>query len=138
MIEQVAEMPKLDDEVTIVGELEATKERRLLNRILAFCQVIDLERNFVGISWNVTFGGICLSLPNTWTKAHQFSIILKRADQPSLPEVTISVEPIWRKSYNESFDEIAGKIVQVDSPQNFEMFLKYCQEAGPSGLVDKD
>ena len=109
-----------------------------MTRIWSFCQVFDVEKNWVGISFNITEQGICLSMPNTWVQDSPFSVILKRADEPSLPSITLSVEPLWRKTYNQNFDEIAGKIVAVDSAVNFEAFLKYCQEAGPSGLVSQD
>lgn len=138
MIKQATKINPINDKFIRGLELETTQEKRLTSRIWAFCQVFDLEKNWFGISFNITEKGISLSLPNTWTKDSPFSVILKRADLPSLPEVTISVEPIWRTPYNQSFDEIAGKIVQVDSSANFEAFLQYCQEAGPSGLFSQD
>jgi hypothetical protein len=114
------------------------QERRSQARILAFCQVLDLEHNLLGVSFDLTLQGICLSLPNSWPPDSPFAIILKRADQPALPEVQVEVAPVWRKMRNAHFDEIGGKIIGVQSPQDFETFLQYCNSVGPSGLFEED
>ncbi|MGL5035755.1 MAG: hypothetical protein ACRC6M_18365, partial [Microcystaceae cyanobacterium] len=106
----------MDTEETTPSDLQLSEfalealmqERRNQDRILAFCQVYDLTHNFVGVSFDLTELGICLSLPNTWPETESFSIILKRADQDSLPEVKVEVKPIWRKKRNDYFDEIGG------------------------------
>jgi hypothetical protein len=130
--------PKTKDKSLTLKDCNRINQRRLEKRILAFCGVRPQEGNLVGLSFNLSSAGICLGLPNTWTTDNPFSVILKRADCPSLPDVTISVESLWRKSYNENFDKIGGQILQVDSQPNFQAFLKYCQEVGPGGLLDKN
>ncbi len=110
------------------------QDRRSEQRLTVFCQILDTDYNFVGISFDLSHAGICLSLPNTWTHEIPFSIILKRVDNDALPAVTITVDPIWRKPGNEKFDEIGGAITAIESPQDFETFLNYCESAGPSGL----
>lgn len=114
------------------------QERRSEPRILAFCQVMDLERNLLGVSFDLTQQGICLSLPNTWPKDESFQIVVKRADQPALPPVTLTVSPVWRKVRNAHFDEIGARITAVDSADNFETFLRYCHSVGPSGLFEEE
>lgn len=114
------------------------QERRAQPRILAFCQVMDLDRNLLGVSFDLNQQGICLSLPNTWPQEKSFQIVLKRADQPALPQVTLTVSPVWRKVRNAQFDEIGARITAVDSPKNFETFLGYCDSVGPSGLFEED
>jgi hypothetical protein len=114
------------------------QERRSEQRLLAFCQVLDQEHNFIGVSFDLTTTGICLSLPNTWPVEGLFTVILKRADQPQLPEVEITLDPIWRKPRNTTFDEIGGRIISKANPPAFEQFLSHCQAAGPNGLLEDD
>ncbi|MFN5514487.1 MAG: hypothetical protein ACK5CA_07015 [Cyanobacteriota bacterium] len=114
------------------------QERRAQPRILAFCQIMDLDHNLLGVSFDLTRQGICLSLPNTWPKDETFQLILKRADQPALPQVVLTISPVWRKVRNAQFDEIGARITAVDSPENFETFLGYCDSVGPSGLFEED
>lgn len=116
-------------------ELETLmQERRGSERILAFCQILDLSGDFVGVSFDLTATGICLSLPHHWTHEAPFSIILKRGDAPALPQVKVSVDPVWRNPRNEHYDEIGGRIISVESEADFQTFLNYCQTSGPSGL----
>ncbi len=110
------------------------QERRSSERILAFCQILDLSGEFVGVSFDLTATGICLSLPRTWTYEVPFSIILKRGDSPSLPQVKVTVDPVWRNPRNDHYDEIGGRITSVESEADFKTFLTYCQTSGPSGL----
>jgi len=136
MTDELTEMQTPPEEAFTVAYFERVKERRTENRVLAFCQAWDLEGNLIGVSFDLTPKGLCVSLPNTWTEADTFSIMLKRVDNPDLAAITVTVKPMWRQSRNDSFDEIGGQIVGVDSPSNFDQFLQYCQEAGPSGLLD--
>ena len=84
------------------------QERRNMERVLAFCQILDESGDFVGVSFDITEIGICLSLPSTWPQEVPFSLILKRGDSESLPEVKITVNPVWRKVRNEKYDEIGA------------------------------
>jgi hypothetical protein len=76
------------------------QERRKAERVLAFCQVLDESGHFFGVSFDITETGICLSLPNTWPQEDSFSIILKRGDTDTLPEVKVTINPVWRKARN--------------------------------------
>lgn len=137
MTDESTAIPQTPKEILTIAHLQEIQERRQAQRILAFCQVFDLEDELVGVSFDLTSQGICVSLPNTWPQKESFQIKLKRMDNPELPIITIKVEPLWRQSRNDNFDEIGGKIVEVDNPDGFDSFLKYCQQAGPSGLVDR-
>jgi len=110
------------------------QERRSQPRIPAFCQVLDEGGNFVGVSFDLTCIGICLSLPKSWTQDKTFSIVLKRADQELIPPVAVTVEPLWRRARNHDFDEIGGRIISKVSEEYFQQLLEYCQLFGPSGL----
>lgn len=136
MTDESSAMPQTAQEPLTIADLQEIQERRQQQRVLAFCQVFDLEDELVGVSFDLTLHGICLSLPNTWPQSEPFQIRLKRMDNKELPVITVNVQPMWRKSRNENFDEIGGKIVEVDCPDSFNHFLNYCLQAGPSGLVD--
>lgn len=136
MTDELTEMHPPAEEAFTVAYFQRIKERRTEERVLAFCQVLDLDGNLIGVSFDLTPRGLCVSLPNTWPKAESFSIMLKRIDNPNLPTITIKVTPMWRSSRNDNFDEIGGKIVEVNSPSDFDQFLHYCQKAGPNGLVN--
>ena len=110
------------------------QERRNSERVLAFCQVLDESGHFFGVSFDITETWICLSLPNTWPQEDSFSIILKRGDTDSLPEVKVTINPVWRKARNEEYDEIGARITAIDSEKDFLAFLHYCQTMGPGGL----
>jgi len=114
------------------------QERRKVERVLAFCQVLDEYGHFVGVSFDITEMGICLSLLNTCPQKDSFSIILKRGDTESLPEVKVMVSPVWRKARNEKYDEIGARIIAIDCEKDFLSFLHYCQTMGPSGLFMED
>ncbi|MFM7439698.1 MAG: hypothetical protein ACKO2V_14030, partial [Snowella sp.] len=98
------------------------QERRKAERILAFCQILDESSHFVGVSFDITETSICLSLPNTWPQQDSFSIILKRGDTDSLPEVKVTVHPVWRKARNEQYDEIGARIIAIDCEKDFLSF----------------
>ena len=136
MTDDLTEMQTPSEDAFTVAYFERIQERRTEERVLAFCQVLNLDGDLIGVSFDLTPRGLCVSVPNTWTKEDTFSIMLKRMDNPNLSHITVTVTPMWRTSRNDNFDEIGGKIVQVNSQSNFEQFLQYCQEAGPSGLVD--
>lgn len=125
-----------EEEAFTIAYFNRIQERRSETRILAFCQVFDPDGDLIGVSFDLTRRGICLSLPNTWTRDDQFAVTLKRMDNLDLPVITVTVKPMWRSSRNDHFDEIGGTILAVDSQSNFDQFLDYCQEAGPSGLLE--
>ena len=137
MIDESSTPPQTPKEILTIAHLQEVQERRREQRVLAFCQIFDLEDELVGVSFDLTSKGICVSLPNTWPRNEPFQIKLRRMDNTELPTITVKVEPLWRQSRNEKFDEIGGKIVDVDSPDGFNTFLDYCHQAGPSGLVDR-
>ncbi|AIE73169.1 MULTISPECIES: PilZ domain-containing protein [unclassified Synechocystis] len=133
-----AEFPSPDsEEVLTIAHLQGIQERRQEQRMLAFCQVFNMAGELVGVSFDLTRQGICVSVPNDWPQGSDFEVKLRRMDNEALPTITVKVNPMWRQSRNESFDEIGGKIIAVDSPEAFATFLQYCQQAGPSGLVER-
>jgi len=126
--------PHANDSLSQFEFEQRMQERRKVERVLAFCQVLDESGHFIGVSFDITETGICLSLPNTWPQEESFSIILKRGDTESLPEVKVTVHPVWRKVRNEQYDEIGARIIAIDCETDFLSFLHYCQTMGSSGL----
>lgn len=112
-------------------------ERRTSTRVVAFCQVLDLDYNFLGVTFDLTSEGICLSLPNTFRTDSDFFVILSPANTKFIPKVIVKIQPIWRKQNDSQYDEIGGKIVQVWSKQVFQSLLSYYQQGGPCGLLLK-
>ena len=129
--------PSISQEALTIAHLQGIQERREQERMLAFCQVFNMAGELMGVSFDLTRNGICVSVPNDWPQDRDFSVKLRRMDNEDLPTITIKITPMWRQSRNESFDEIGGKIIEVDSPEAFSTFLQYCQQAGPSGLVER-
>jgi hypothetical protein len=106
--------PSISQGATTIAHLQGIQERREEERILAFCQVFDMAGELVGVSFDLTRNGICVSVPNDWPQDRDFSLKLRRMDNEDLPTITIKITPMWRQSRNESFDEIGGKIIEVD------------------------
>ncbi|WP_228024021.1 hypothetical protein [Synechocystis salina] len=129
--------PPISQEALTIAHLQGVQDRRREERMLAFCQVFDMEGELVGVSFDLTRSGICVSVPNDWPKDGDFVVKLRRMDNEALPTITVTVTPTWRQCRNESFDEIGGKIIEVDCPEAFSTFLQYCQQAGPSGLLER-
>ncbi|WP_013323015.1 hypothetical protein [Gloeothece verrucosa] len=115
--------------------MNSTSERRIVKRTVAFCQVLDLDHNFLGITFDLTLEGICLSLPNSFSSEINFFVILKPTHADNIPEVIIKVQPIWRKKNHSEYDEIGGKIIQIWPEDIFKALLIYYEKGGPCGLI---
>ncbi|MGK7943474.1 MAG: PilZ domain-containing protein [Microcystaceae cyanobacterium] len=134
MTKSITETYLADSDAFRAGEGNQQQERRSEARIISFCQVFDQQGEFLGVSLDITGQGICLSLPKTWTADSPFPVTLKRVDNPSLADVTVSVEVQWRQDRNDNYDTVGCRIVDADSQSNFEAFVNYCQNAEPHGL----
>lgn len=82
MTDELTEMHPPAEEAFTVAYFQRIKERRTEERVLAFCQVLDLDGNLIGVSFDLTPRGLCVSLPNTWPKAESFSIYAQAYWQP--------------------------------------------------------
>ncbi|ACK73467.1 conserved hypothetical protein [Gloeothece citriformis PCC 7424] len=110
-------------------------ERRSSTRVVAFCQVLDLEYNCLGITFDLSPEGICLSLVNTFATENDFLVILSPAYTKHIPNLVMKIRPVWRRQNDSQYDEVGGKILQVWTKEIFYTLLSYYQKGGPSGLL---
>lgn len=103
-------------------------EQRFSRRILAVCRALDLDGKFLGFTLDLTKEGIHLILNNTFPDDDKFSIILtqNREDKNEKPDITLEIEKAWRKSTNEEYDEVGGKIIDVDLQAELDDLILYC------------
>ena len=107
--------------------IEDLDYRRKDRRILAVSKVLDIEKQFLGFTLDLTSDGICMIVSNKFEDSREFEIIIQQDRKDGKkPEIRAKIEKIWRKQENEEFDEIGGKIIAVDSRENLEDFIKYC------------
>ncbi|MGH2416219.1 MAG: hypothetical protein ACRDEA_21505 [Microcystaceae cyanobacterium] len=111
-------------------------ERREKKRLCAICQVLDLERNWVGVSFDLTTEGVHVALSSAFAPRGEFSVILRRGETEQAPEVIITICPVWYHGGNNLYQEIGGKIVAVENEKEFQAFLDDCQEAALCGVSE--
>jgi hypothetical protein len=108
-------------------KIENFRERREKRRILAVCKILDINRQFLGFTLDLTTEGICLVVLNQFGNDQQFEIIIQQnRNDGEHPEIRATVETIWRREKNEEYDEIGGKIVVVDSQENLKALIEHC------------
>ena len=107
--------------------IEDLDYRRKDRRILAVSKILDIEKQFLGFTLDLTSDGICMIVSNKFEDSREFEIIIQQDRKDGKkPEIRAKIEKIWRKQENEEFDEIGDKIIAVDSRENLEDFIKYC------------
>ncbi|MBL1210433.1 PilZ domain-containing protein [Geminocystis sp. GBBB08] len=105
-------------------------EQRSFQRILAVCRVLDSKGNFLGFTLDLTVTGIQIIIQKDFPHQSPFEIILNQVKEDEIigSNITIKVEQIWRSSTNEEFDQIGGKIIGVDFPDQLEKLVHYCDQ----------
>ena len=108
--------------------MNQSNEQRNSRRILAVCRVLDLQRRFLGFTLDLSFKGIKIIVNKTFPHESEFQIILSQGrDCHEIdPDITITVEQAWRISSSDEFDQIGGKIINVDSTEKLANFINYC------------
>jgi hypothetical protein len=103
-------------------------EQRNSRRILAVCRVLDLRRKFLGFTLDLSHHGIKIIVNKDFPQQTEFEVILSqgREYQDSLPDILIKVKEAWRINSGEEFDQIGGKIIDVDSSEKLEKFIIHC------------
>ena len=104
-------------------------DKRNARRILAVRRVLNLQRKFLGFTLDLNHQGIKIIVNQTFPQQREFEIILsqERESQNSHPDVFIKIEQAWRFSTSEDFDQIGGKIIAVDSSENLDNLINYCE-----------
>ena len=114
-----------------VGQtMDQTNEKRNSRRILAVCRVLDLQGRFLGFTLDLSYTGIKIIINSNFPQEPEFEVILSlgRDYQDLIPDVMIKVQQAWRFSHSEEFDQIGGRIIDVDSREFLESFISYCDE----------
>lgn len=103
-------------------------EQRNYRRILAVCRILDTDGHFLGFTLDLTLTGIQIIVTKDFPQASEFEILLSQSqeDEVIADHIRLKVSQIWRSSTNEEFDQIGGKIIEVESPNELEKLVKYC------------
>lgn len=103
-------------------------EQRNYRRILAVCRVLDSQGKFLGFTLDLTPTGIQIIVNKDFPHDSEFEIILSQARENEIlgNDLKIKVQQMWRSNTNEEFDQIGGKIIEVDSPSELENLVAYC------------
>lgn len=105
-------------------------EKRGSRRVLAVCRALDENENFVGFTLDITTDGIHLIVEKSFTPDSSFQLILSHHEGSEIQssDVRVEVEQMWRKSTNEEYDQIGGKIVHTEQPEELAQLVTYCDQ----------
>jgi len=103
-------------------------EQRTFRRVLAVCRVLNTEGRFLGFTLDLTVTGIQMIVSKDFPHNSEFDVILSQAREDEVigQDITIKIQQMWRSSTNEEFDQIGGKIIAVDLPEELEKLVEYC------------
>ena len=100
-------------------------ERRKAQRILATELIYDINSNFLGVCLDVTDSGIRLTVSKQFPNYETFSIQLKPTEEDKFSEITLTVQPLWRRGRNSVYDEIGAKIIRVEQEKQWQELLEW-------------
>ncbi len=95
-------------------------ERRTSQRILATSLVYELTGDFLGVSLDLTPCGIRLGVSKNFSHFDSFSVQIKPFQKKESPQVTLLIQPLWRRVRNRKYDEIGAKIIRVKQDQQWQ------------------
>ena len=103
---------------------------RTQTRILAICELLDTNNNLIGYTLDLTIEGIRMIVPNSFKKQSEFYILLRKNEENTKNKtIKLKIQTVWRKSQNEEFDEIGGKIIENEQIEDLKSLLKYCDDS---------
>ena len=104
-------------------------EQRNYNRILAVCRVFNLQRKLLGFTLDLNRKGVRIIVNQEFPQQTEFEIILSQGTkyQDNYPDVIVKMQQAWRNSTSEDFDQIGGKIIAIDSSENLDNLISYCE-----------
>lgn len=113
-----------------VLSMNKIEDQRSDNRILAVCKVLDSKGCFLGFTLDLTTNGIQIIVNKDFPQELEFEIILNQGKEDEIIDclIKITVQQMWRASTNEEFDQIGGKIVEVDNPQQLKNLINYYEQ----------
>ncbi|MGY6530865.1 MAG: PilZ domain-containing protein [Cyanobacterium sp.] len=105
-------------------------EQRGSRRVLAVCKALDSQGEFVGFTLDITKDGIHLIVEKSFNPPSTFDLILNYHfdSDMELSNVAITVQKMWRKSTNEEYDQIGGKIIDTKQPEVLAQLVAFCDK----------
>jgi hypothetical protein len=100
-------------------------ERRKARRIIATELIYDINSNFLGVCLDVSDSGIRLTVSKYFPNYNYLSIQLKPLEGDKLAEITLIIQPFWRRGHNSVYDEIGAKIIRVEQEKEWRELLKW-------------
>jgi len=103
-------------------------EKRSDRRVLAVCRALNENREFLGFTLDLTQDGIHLIVEKTFADKPEFETILtqNREGKKSYPEIKVRIRKMWRRATNDEYDQVGGKIIEVDNQEALEDLVRYC------------
>ncbi|MBE9222875.1 PilZ domain-containing protein [Cyanobacterium stanieri LEGE 03274] len=105
-------------------------EQRSSRRVLAVCRALDSDGKFVGFTLDITKEGIHLIVEKSFNPPTTFDLILNYHTDldKQLSDVAITIEKMWRKSTNDEYDQIGGKIITTKHPEALNELITFCDQ----------
>lgn len=105
-------------------------DQRTFPRILAVCRIFDSEGKFLGFTLDLTTTGIQIIVYRDFPHQSPFEIILNQEKENEIMalDIKVKIQQMWRTSTNEEFDQIGGKIIEVDNSEYLENLVNYCDQ----------
>ncbi len=101
---------------------------RTKQRILAICELVDIDNNLIGYTLDLTLEGIRIIVPNSFDQNPEFNLFIRpKENNPKNDKIKVKIKTIWRESKNEEFDEIGGKIIKAEKLEDLKSLLEYCE-----------
>ena len=105
-------------------------ERRDKDRIFAVSRVLTVEKKLLGYTLDINEGGIKIIVAKEFPERSTFQVILLnelKEDESIPPDITVTIDVAWRSSFDEEFDQVGGKIIDVDLPEELQKLIKNAQ-----------
>lgn len=120
-----------------VLSMNKIEDQRSDSRILAVCKVFNSKGCFLGFTLDLTTNGIQIIVNKDFSQELEFEIILNQEKEDDIIDclIKIKVQQMWRSSTNEEFDQIGGKIIEVDNPQKLKKLIDYYEQKAKDKLV---
>ena len=116
-----------NDNKNQVTEIE---ERRAESRIFAVSRVLTTEKKLLGYTLDINSGGIKIIVDKNFPEQSTFPVILLnelKEGESVPPDITVTIDVVWRSSFDEEFDQVGGKIIEVDLPDELQKFMQDAQ-----------
>ena len=116
-----------NDNKNQVTEIE---ERRAESRIFAVSRVLTTEKKLLGYTLDINSGGIKIIVDKNFPEQSTFPVILLnelKGGESVPPDITVTIDVVWRSSFDEEFDQVGGKIIEVDLPDELQTFMQDAQ-----------